>query len=163
MFITGITATFGVILLIVAALVFFSQPKEVPQEMVFNKPKVTIDFSVLNLEEFTRLVLFREMENRYTYIATVNDQEITGFVTGVTIEEARKKLEDLGYTVRELRESEIGRPNPFEPYWLGSVDSQGIFVQGQEGSGGEQSPLQGLTQEQYEQYMEYLRSTGQQP
>lgn len=116
MFITGITAMFGLVLIIIAAIVFFSQPGEVSQGVVFNKPKVTIDFGVFSSEEFKNLDDFKEMENRYYYEARIDDRDITGYITGISQEDAKKKLEDLGYDVQKIEDSKIGRANPFESY-----------------------------------------------
>jgi hypothetical protein len=154
MFITGIASIFGLIVVIIAAIVFFSQPGAVAPELVFNKPKVTIDFSVLDSEQFGRLNKFEKMENRYSYEATKgeNNEKSTGFITGSSITDAKKKLEDMGYRVDKIEEVDVGRENPFEPYYGQSLEEI-IQIQGEEGS-----PLQGLDQQQYEEYMQYLNA-----
>jgi hypothetical protein len=154
MFITGIASIFGLIVVIITAIVFFSQPGPVAPELVFNKPKVTIDFSVLNSEQFGRLNKFEKMENRYSYEATKgeNNEKITGFITDLSVTDAKKKLEDMGYRVDKIEEVDVGRKNPFEPYYGQSLEE---FIQVQ---GGEGSPIQGLDQQQYEEYMQYLNA-----
>jgi hypothetical protein len=158
MFITGIAAIFGLIVVIIAAIVFFSQPGAVAPELVFNKPKVTIDFSVLDSEQFDKLNEFKQMENRYTYEATVleTNEKVTGFTTAASYEDAKKKVEDMGYRVDKLEEVDVGRPNPFEPYY-GENLNQIIPTEGA-GSESETSPLQGLNQQQYDEYMQYLNA-----
>ncbi|HQK63592.1 MAG TPA: hypothetical protein PLF16_00405, partial [Candidatus Staskawiczbacteria bacterium] len=158
MFITGIASIFGLIVVIIAAIVFFSQPGAVAPELVFNKPKVTIDFSVLDSEQFGRLNEFKQMENRYTYEATVleTNEKVTGFTTAASYDDAKKKVEEMGYRVDKLEEVDVGRTNPFEPYY-GENLNQIIPTEGSS-SGSGTSPLQGLNQQQYDEYMQYLNA-----
>lgn len=117
MFIIGITSVFGLLLAVIAAVVLFSQPSEdISEELVFNKPKVKIDFEILESEQFQSLQDFQEMEIRYSYIVVKNEEEIEGYTTANSIEEARQKLENLGYEVYSITEAEMGRDNPFEDY-----------------------------------------------
>jgi len=136
MFIVGITSALGLLLAIIAVIVFFSQPSnEVSQQITFNKPKVSINFNVLESDEFKSLQEFKEMETRYSYTAKIKNQNgesetIQGYVTANSKDEAEKKLQDLGYTIEELKEAEMGRENPFKDYkTLSDEDVQKLLEQ----------------------------------
>ena len=116
MFFLGITIGVGVFLLIIAILVLFSQPKQVASELVFNKPKVNINFEIFNSSQFKNLEPFSEMEIQFYYKARKEGEEIEGYIASISIEEARKMLEDMDYSIIQLKEAEIGRENPFESY-----------------------------------------------
>jgi len=113
-----ITVIFLLFLVFVSLAVFFSKPKEVLQALVFNKPKVNIDMSIFDSDQFKGLQPLTEMEIQYSYTAVnrANKTE-TGFISAASIDQARKALEDRGLTVSELKEAEIGRDNPFIPYY----------------------------------------------
>lgn len=118
MFFIGITAIFLLILVFIAFLVFLSQPHPVAPELVFNKPKVNINFDVLDSEQFKNLLPYAEMETQFAYTATTKDgKSVEGLVSAVSVEEAKKNLEDIDLTVVEIKEVEIGRENPFSPYY----------------------------------------------
>lgn len=116
MFLIGIISAVALFLIIIASIIFFSQPKEIPLEMVFNRPKINIDFSVFDSEEFKDLEPFIEMEVQFLYIAEKDGEEMEGYISSTSLEEAKKTLEDSGYEVRKIEESKIGRDNPFENY-----------------------------------------------
>lgn len=116
MFFLGISAVVGFILLAVALLILFSQPKEVVPDLVFNKPKVNINFEIFNSSQFKGLQPFAEMEIQFYYKARKDNEEIDGYIASISIEEARKTLEDLGYLITQLEQAEIGRDNPFKSY-----------------------------------------------
>ena len=118
MFIVGIATSFGILVAIIASIVFFSQPSEseVESQVVFNKPKVNINFDLLDADEFKNLQEFQEMETRFSYEAKKDGQEYSGFITAPSIEEAMARLKEMGYEVDKLEESEVGRENPFESY-----------------------------------------------
>lgn len=117
-FFVVITAGVAVFLLFVMMAVFFSKPKETPQTMVFNKPKVSIDLKIFDLEQFKFLVPFEKMELQFSYKATDGENKLVeGFISAPSKEEAGQILIDMGYMVKELKELEIGRENPFTPYF----------------------------------------------
>ena len=98
--------------------VFWAKPKEVSSVLVFNKPKVDIDMKIFDSDQFKNLLAFTEMEIQYSYTATTKDgKQKTGFVPAVSIEKAREILESMGLNVIEIKEVDIGRDNPFEPYY----------------------------------------------
>lgn len=116
MFLTGIISGVTLIFIIVALLIMFSKPKETYNEFMFNKPKVTIDFSVFDSEQFKNLEPFSGLKIQFFYKAQINNEEKEGMISAGSIEDAKKELEDLGYTVILIEETKIGRDNPFEDY-----------------------------------------------
>ena len=116
MFITGITIVVGLFFIVIASIVFFSQPKEVAPELVFNKPKVNINFAVLDSDQFKSLQPFEEMKTEFSYKAIKDGEDKDGYISADSIEDATKILIELGYIITQIKESEIGRDNPFEFY-----------------------------------------------
>ncbi|MCX6721392.1 MAG: hypothetical protein NT026_02195 [Candidatus Staskawiczbacteria bacterium] len=117
-FFMGITILLLLFLTAVFAFVFFSKPKEVSPILVFNKPKVSINLSIFDSDEFIKLEPFSEMEMQYEYKATDKDKkQEEGFISAVSLEEAKNLLTSMDLTVLELKLAEIGRGNPFEPYY----------------------------------------------
>ena len=118
MFLMGIVTGLAIFVLLVALTVFFSQPKQVASELTFNKPKINIDFSVFDSQQFKDLVLFEDMKTQFYYLAdTEREKTIEGFVAAVSMEEARQILEGMNLRIIKLEEAKIGRDNPFIPYY----------------------------------------------
>ncbi len=127
MFFIGITAMFLLVLIFIALLVFLSQPQLIAPELVFNKPKVSINFDVLDSEQFKSLLPYMQMQTQFTYTATTKDgKSADGLISAVSIEEAKKILEgmDLIVVASDIKEVEIGRENPFLPYYQTALPSQ---------------------------------------
>jgi hypothetical protein len=117
-FFMGITAVFLLFLAIISAIVFLSGPKEVAPILVFNKPKVNVNIAVFDSEQFKNLEPFAGMEVQYTYTAlTKQNKTQTGFISAVSVEAATAKLTSMGLKVSEVKEAQIGRDNPFTPYY----------------------------------------------
>ena len=122
MFFMGITIMFLLFLIVISLGVFTSGPKEVSPVLVFNKPKVNIDMSIFDSEQFKNLQPFIRMEMQYSYKAKTRDNRLeTGFISAVSINQAKADLENRGLTVSEIKEVEIGRDNPFIPYYQSVV------------------------------------------
>ncbi len=118
MFFMGITIMFLLFLAVTALSVFLAKPQEVSPALVFNKPKVNIDFSVVDSEQFKNLESFAKMETQFSYKAVAEKGKIvTGLVSAVSIDEAKNILEGIDLTVTEIKEVEPGRDNPFIPYF----------------------------------------------
>lgn len=114
----GITAVFLLFLIIIALMVFLAQPQPVAPELVFNKPKININFDVLDSEQFKNLLPYSQMELQFTYSATTKDgKTVAGLVSASSIEEAREIVEGIDLNIIEIKEVEIGRENPFMPYY----------------------------------------------
>lgn len=118
MFIMGITIIILLFLLVISLVVFLSKPKEVQPALAFNKPKVNIDMAIFESDQFKSLHPFTEMETQYSYKAkTKNDKIEAGFISAISSEQARIILTGMGLTVLEIKEADIGRENPFSPYY----------------------------------------------
>ena len=118
MFFMAITIMLLLFLIVVSIGVFLSKPKAVISTMVFNKPKVYIDMKVFESEQFKNLKSFPEMNNQYSYTATTkNNKPEVGFISAESIDQARDMLQARGLAVSDIKEVEIGRENPFTPYY----------------------------------------------
>jgi len=118
MFFLGITVIFLLFLAFISLAVFFSKPKQSSTVLVFNKPKVSIDMTVFDLDQFKNLQPFTEMQIQFFYSAVTKEKaSVTGYITAASMEDARKVLENMGMRILNLKETEIGRDNPFEPYY----------------------------------------------
>lgn len=118
MFFLGITVVFLLFISIISISVFLSSPKEVSPVLVFNKPKVSINMSVFESDQFKNLVPFAEMQTQYSYKATGKDRrQKTGFIAASSVEDARKALSAMGLSNITIDEAKIGRDNPFSPYY----------------------------------------------
>src|SRR3989344_5320630 len=107
-FFLGITVIFLLFLAAVGFAVFLSQPKPVSPEIVFNKPKISIDTKIFDSEQFKNLQPFAEMKIRFAYTArTTQGESETGIITAVSENEAKKILEDAGMAVIDLKEAGI--------------------------------------------------------
>jgi len=114
----GITIIFLLFLAVVSFLVFMSQPKQVSSYLVFNRPKVNIDMKVFDSDQFKNLQSFTEMQNQYSYKATnAKNASEAGFISATSPDQARAILESTGLKVSELKQTQIGRDNPFTPYY----------------------------------------------
>ena len=118
MFFMGITAMFLFLMVAVALLVFLSQPAEVSSQLVFNKPKVSVNLDIFNSEQFKNLELFGQMEMEFSYTATTTKgKTVQGKVSAASEDDARKILGDEQLSVTDIKLLETGRDNPFVPYY----------------------------------------------
>jgi len=117
-FFLGITIAVLLFLSAVASFVFLSQPSENQAQLVFNKPKVSVDFKIFDSDQFKNLTPFLEMELQFAYQATTKEgRTAQGMVSAPSIDDARKILEGLNLTILNIQEAKIGRDNPFVPYY----------------------------------------------
>lgn len=119
MFLMIITAVFLLIFVVIGLSIFLAKPKEVPQaQLVFNKPKVNVDFKVLDSEQFKALEPFVQMQNQYSYKATTKSgRVIEGKVFAISIDEAENILKGFNLNIVSVEEVKPGRENPFTPYY----------------------------------------------
>lgn len=118
MFFMGITIIVVLFLLVVSLVIFLAKPKAVSPELVFNKPKVEINTKIFDSDQFKSFQPFTEMETQYSYKAKTKDDKIqTGFISAVSDDQARLILTSMDLSVLEIKEAEIGRENPFLPYY----------------------------------------------
>lgn len=122
-FFMGITIILLLFLGSVSLMVFFSKPQEKAQPLVFNKPKVNINLTVLDLEQFKNLQPFTEMEIQFAYNALKDNKPVKGFISAISEDQARETLTRMGFVVTQIKEAEIGRDNPFTPYFDTTINS----------------------------------------
>lgn len=117
MFFLGITVIFLAFLALVFLGVFSAKPSKIASPLVFNKPKVAVDTSIFNSEQFQKLKSLPAIDNQFDYTALDSaNKKITGIIYAVSISDAKIILEGRGLSVLDLREAKIGRENPFTPY-----------------------------------------------
>lgn len=122
MFFVVITAMLLLFMVFISFGVFFSKPKDSSSVLTFNKPKVSINMDVFDSDQFKNLQSFPEMETQYSYKALTKKNKVkTGFISAFSVDEARAILEEEGLKVSEIKEEEIGRDNPFIPYYQSVV------------------------------------------
>jgi hypothetical protein len=86
--------------------------------VIFNKPKVTIDLSILDSDRFKNLNPFDQLETQFSYNGTTDKGKISsGIISAININEARKILVGMGLLVIDLKPVDSGRLNPFTPYY----------------------------------------------
>ena len=118
MFFLGITILFLLVLSIIGTIVFFSKPKYTPAEVAFIKPKIKINFEVLDLEQVKGSLLMGRIQKEFIYSASTEEgEQRAGSIFVATKEEAKKILEEMGLIPGTLEEVEVGRENPFTPYY----------------------------------------------
>lgn len=120
-FFMAITFIFVLFLALISVGIFSAKPKQVLPALVFNRPKVNIDMTIFDSDQFKNLETFSQMQTQYSYKAVNEANEPkTGFISATSIEEARQILTGMNLTVSEITEAEIGRDNPFIPYYQAS-------------------------------------------
>jgi hypothetical protein len=113
---------FLLFLIIVSFGVFLSKPKEFLPALVFNKPKVNIDMSIFDTDQFKNLRPFPAMETQYSYNATTKDNKsVSGFVSAPSLNDAQNILTGQGLFVIQIKQTQVGRDNPFIPYYASSA------------------------------------------
>ena len=110
-------AVFLMFLAGLALLILLSRPKTPAPELVFNKPKVSLNLEIFGSEQFKNLDPFTEIKIQFAYTGTNKDnQVVSGVIDAGSEEEAEQILRDRGFIAVELESAQIGRENPFIPY-----------------------------------------------
>lgn len=129
MFFMGITIMFLLFLVVISLGVFLSSPKKASTLPAFNKPKINIDMSVFDSTQFKNLQPLPGMLMQFSYKAETKDKKIqAGIVYADSMDDAKAILEGRGLTVTALGETEIGRDNPFTPYYQTSAAASSASV-----------------------------------
>lgn len=116
-FFLGIAVIFLLFLVFVFFIAFFSAPPPASSMLTFNKPKVNIDMSVFNSDQFKKLQPFTQMQTQYSYTAATKDgKQQVGFISAASESEATTILQNMGLIVAGVQEAQVGRDNPFTPY-----------------------------------------------
>lgn len=118
MFFLGITILFLLFLLAVGLFVFLSPPKTYEPESVFIKPDIKVNFEILDsIEVRDRAIMGRIGREFYYVMKTLDGEEITGNIFAESFEKAEEVLKESGLILVSLEEAEVGRENPFAPYY----------------------------------------------
>jgi hypothetical protein len=116
-FLLGITATLGVFLVVVTLWVFLAQPSVPEGQLVFNKPKVSLNLNFLSSDQFASLEHFKRIPLQFSYTAVdQNQRNVKGFISAESEDDARKVLLEGGLSVTQIKQVNVGRLNPFIPY-----------------------------------------------
>ena len=122
MFFMGITVAFLLFLTVVFLVVFLSEPTKGSLVIVFNKPKVNIDMTIFDSQQFKDLQPPVEIQTLYSY--TAMDQgglPKAGFVTAASQDDAEQIILGMGLISPKIKIVESGRDNPFTPYYTPAV------------------------------------------
>ena len=120
----GIIAGFLLLLVFISFGVFVIKPSGGPSMVQFNKPKVAVDLKIFDSDQFKNLDAFPQMQMQFSYKAMAKDGKTqSGFISAASEDDAKIVLTNMGLTVSEIKESEIGRDNPFTPYYQSSLPS----------------------------------------
>ena len=115
-FFTSVGFVFIVIFSLIMGWIFLLKPSA-QVSVEFNKPKVTINFKVLDQDQFKNLETFSSIQPQFSYTARdKSKKEVTGFVSADKKEDAMKILQDRGFSDISLVEILSGRDNPYIPY-----------------------------------------------
>lgn len=118
MFFLGITILFLLFLLAVGLFVFLAPPKKYEAESVFIKPDIQVNFDVLDSLEVKNRVIMGRIGREFNYVMkSLDGQELTGSLFAESLEKAKEILEESGLVLVSLEETEVGRENPFTPYY----------------------------------------------
>jgi len=125
MFLMAISVALVLFLALATLGISLSRPEGNQVPVVFNKPKVSIDFKILDSEEFKSLEPFSKMELQFFYqAADGKGGETQGYISAFSLAEAIKILENMNLTVLNIQEAQIGRDNPFAPYYQQTTTPQ---------------------------------------
>lgn len=114
----AIVGFFAIGVIIITLFVFLVRPKPASEEVVFLKPNINIDFSVLDSEELAKLVLLNNIEFKFDYEAEDKDnKKVFGSVYAQSIDLAKQSLEKNGLKIIKLEKEILGRDNPFTSYY----------------------------------------------
>ena len=73
---------------------------------------------IFDSDQFKGLQAFTEMQTQYSYVAMTKDNKTqTGFISANSKQDAEKKLTNMGLNVSDIKEAQIGRDDPFSPYY----------------------------------------------
>lgn len=114
-------ASVGLIFLVLFSLIlgwiFISKPSKNQISVEFNKPKVTINFKVLDSDQFKSLQSFTSIQPQFKYTGKdASKKPVVGYIAAETKDDALKALQSKGFSEVEVSEVSEGRDNPYVPY-----------------------------------------------
>lgn len=121
-FLWSITLLLILLLFMISLIIFPPQFRNELQstvpEGVFDMLNTKINFNIMDSNQVKNLDPFEDVETEFTYIAQDKDgKQITGRISAVSKIKAESILEEMGFKVFSLQESDIGRNEPFIPYY----------------------------------------------
>ncbi len=97
--------------------IFLAGPSKSKVPITFNKPKVTVNLTSMDSDQFRQLEPFTPIPLQFAYEAENRvRQKVKGVISATSEEEARKALEANGLVVGKIGLIIPGRDNPFTPY-----------------------------------------------
>lgn len=113
-----IASIFAVFLIGIFLVIFLFGSSNESNQIVFKKPNIKIDFSVLDSDQLKNLIALDPIEYVFIYNAIDSaGKNITGKITAVSQDAAQAKLQALKYNVGTLEIEKNGRENPFDSYY----------------------------------------------
>ena len=74
--------------------------------------------TVFDADQFKNLLPFSDITMQFSYTAITKDNKtVSGFISAVSADDATKTLQNAGLAVTHMEQAEIGRNNPFIPYY----------------------------------------------
>ena len=116
-FILAIIGFFVIFLIIISFSVFLAKPKKPATLPTFIAPEIRINFDVLRSPQLIALKLLPDMEIQFSYTAKFKGKAQIGKILASSKEKAQEILIGFGYTDIIVEDIEIGRENPFSPYY----------------------------------------------
>ncbi len=84
----------------------------------YQAPDIQIDFRAVDSNQFKNLEVFSEVQIEFNYIAKdENDKQIIGVIMATNKDNAQIILEQMGLKASSLEEKNLGRNEPFSPYY----------------------------------------------
>ena len=110
------------ILFIIFSPGFKNETASIPIQDVLYNPSARINFDIMDSSLVKNLDLFEGMQTEFDYAAQdQNGNNAGGKVLALNQEDAKSILEKMGLKVLTLKESNIGRSDPFVPYYQATV------------------------------------------
>ncbi len=112
---------FVVILIAVSLFIFIpsfrSQIIDIPDSGTYATPDIKLNFNIIDSNQVKNLQPFGSIETEFSYIAKdKNGKQVVGKISEVDRDSAQKSLEQMGFIVSSLQETNVGRTDPFVPY-----------------------------------------------
>ena len=94
------------------------ETQDVSPKGVSDSSSIKINFDVVDSSQFKNLDLFSDVQIKFNYVASdQNGRQVIGSILAVNKDSAKIILEETGLNVSILEESDIGRNEPFAPYY----------------------------------------------
>jgi hypothetical protein len=130
-FLAGMIISFIVFAVFLSLWVFLAQPNQVDVKYAINQPKVTLNFKIMDTDQFKSLELFTRMPRQFKYSALDSKgKTVRGYVSALSEDDARQILANNGLDAGELIEVVPGRDNPFIPYYSNYSTTSGAPTTG---------------------------------